>query len=294
MDSPRYQKGVALIIAIVTSLVLLLIVSMLIWQGKLFVRKQSMMADKYQLEIKSDSELYKAIYWNLKQISSAGVSTNDEQYVDWSYQKEPFMVAPGVSIEVRDESTKIPLLPTDYPLFEQLLRAVAVNDIRIPQTIARLKDWQDEDSFVNLNGMEVDGYVHKGEVLPRNFFIQSIDELNLVDGFDGRWLKKMRPHLSLFTPADFNYRLLPKELVELLDGKNQPWHVGKESVGGPSSLEQVIRQNSLDTLEYQVTASLNNAHVKKKVVFSTKTAMDSPYAHDIWNWQELVDEQDTN
>jgi len=293
------QKGVALIIALVTSIIIALIISYFVWHSQQIIKAQFLMQNKISAELKADSVINNTFFNFIKYRSNLGSNANTKQHPDWNLYGTPFLVDPNTSLSIRAEASKISLIPTDYQLIELLLRGLSkntgVNNIKIDQVVARLKDWQDTDHFVNLNGLEEDGYGRLGLIKPRNFNIQSIDELALIYGFELEWLNKIRDHVSLFTLADFNIRLSPKQLVEWLYGSDQAEVTAKKR-GEANTLSHLksipllsSQQNNenilVKTIQIKVVISLEQIKVVRKVVFSTKVALDSPYPYEIWRWE---------
>ncbi len=299
MLSYSKQSGVALIISLVTSLIIALIVSYFVWYSQQIIKSQLLMQNKIKAELKAESVLNQAIFNFVKHRSEIADGAITAKYPGWNLYGNPFTISPSVTLSVRDEASKISLIPTDFPLIKLLLRGITngvdTRNIKVDQVIARLKDWQDTDRFVNLNGLEEDGYTRLGLLKPRNFQIQSIDELALIYGFEQEWLLKIRDHLSLFTLADFNVRLSPKQLIEWLYGIEQASSIAQQR-GEEGTLINLTRVPSLlsrqsaetkliQTVELEVTISLDKVKVVKKVVFSTKVALDSPYPYEIWHWE---------
>jgi len=306
MRTHSRQKGVALIISLVTSIILALIVSYFVWHSQQIIKTQFLMQNKISAELEADSVLSHAIFDFVKHRSELANNIITTKYPGWNLYGKPFVLSSGASLSIRSEASKISLIPTDYQLIELLLRGIiedeiegkAIKNIEIDQVIARLKDWQDSDQFVNLNGLEGDGYSRLGLLKPRDFYIQSIDELMLIHGFKQEWLDKIRDHVSLFTLTDFNVRLSPKQLIEWLYNSDQAAVIAEqrgerdeESVlshlkrVSPLLSQQSIENKLIQTIELEVNISLVQVKVVKKVVFSTKVALDSPYPYEIWHWE---------
>jgi len=286
----KRQQGVALIIAIVTSLILALIVAFFVGQSKQVINAQFMMQNKLAAEFKADSTINRAIYFSEKYRTTNLTDTIDSKYPGWNYYNKPFTVLPGVTLSITDEATKVSLQPTDFQLMQLILENFSDNNITVPQVIARLKDWQDQDDLVHLNGMENSDYIRANLAEPRNFTIQSIDELALIPGFKQEWIELIKPYISLFTLSDLNVRLSSEQLIEWLYGKDQAEQT--KNVRAKSNLQQGISanvsggdQDLIETIAINVNVVQDNITVVKQVVFSTKTSINSPYPYEIWHWK---------
>ncbi len=74
----------------------------------------------------------------------------------------------------------------DGPALVRLLTAGGVQVSRAESLSAALMDWTDEDDMPRVGGAEADWYQSVNHPSPRNGAIRSLDEVELVRGFDGQ------------------------------------------------------------------------------------------------------------
>jgi general secretion pathway protein K len=134
----------------------------------------------------------------------------------WNLYGEPIDVLPGASVTLRDTAGMIPVL-YDNNALRKLLFTHADDNETAAQFADALFDWQDEDRLKRLNGAEEWEYRSIGkEYIPRNHYIQLLDEITLVLGFDQNLFEKIKGSLIYFGAPHRNYLTMDKQTLTAL------------------------------------------------------------------------------
>lgn len=104
-----------------------------------------------------------------------------------------------VTVEIKDETGKLPLDSPDRDMLHQLLEQLGVDFSESEELIDAYLDWVDEDDLERLNGAEADYYERQTpKRTPPNAPITSYDAFRYIKGFDELFFDENGAPNSLF------------------------------------------------------------------------------------------------
>ena len=116
-------------------------------------------------------------------------------------------------IKLQDTAGLINLFNVNINIIKRLLLNNNVKNESVAS--ASLKDWLDTNDFHILNGAEKDYYTKFTKYKPRNTnYIEYIDEVLNIKGWDKKVLKKLRKYFVYTTRSSYNYTTMPSEILE--------------------------------------------------------------------------------
>lgn len=206
------NRGIALILCLVLMAVFFAMATYVTGkqqqQLKLFMGLQQ----KVELDFQAES---------LLQQLNFSVTTNSPFTVDGTEYK---LSGHGVPIELEDGSEftiksgygAISMVPFDDQAFSKLVDKIS-EDSGLGESLAnRILDWQDTDNLARLNSKE-GGFGSSSTYQPRNYLMQSLSELKLVDGISDELFRQLEPHLIYYKISPLEERSASDELRVLLD-----------------------------------------------------------------------------
>ncbi len=131
----------------------------------------------------------------------------------WNLYNQEIKIEPEVSVQLQDLGGLISPLWASEVLRDVF--TVLLGDMdQASQAVDGLADWQDADDFRRLHGAEAWDYRAAGrDYAPRNTYIQSLDELALIKGFDQALLNQIGPVMSYYPSGNLNYLTMPEDLL---------------------------------------------------------------------------------
>lgn len=213
------ENGFAVPVVLVISMIIIAIATSITYT----VRQKIGMAEGINNRSKAYTKSYSALNTVLYNISTAtfnhyalDIHEPNGDILKWNLFGNPIEIEKGVTAKLRDVSGMI------SPLFDNGLLSLALTRFykkpeNIQQFIDMLADWQDADDFKRLNGAEAYDYkMAKLPYAPRNFYIQTMDELNLLKGFDPEILNILKDDLTYWRPGHINCMTMSKEMLQAL------------------------------------------------------------------------------
>jgi len=126
---------------------------------------------------------------------------------------EPITLEEGVTVTLRDTAGMVDFM-TNTRLLEILLNKVVPDVDQIAVILDSLADWQDKDDFKHINGAELRDYRLAGySYVPRNSYVQSIEELRLIKGMSPPIFDRIRPELVYGISDSINYLTMSEFLL---------------------------------------------------------------------------------
>ncbi len=147
---------------------------------------------------------------------SFGPQENNPENHFWNLYNKEINLEPDVTVKLQDMAGMI------SPLFStKILRnyfSYVLNDPdQANRIVDTLSDWQDKDDFKRLQGAESWDYKAKGiDYVPRNFHIQSLEELMLLKDFDHRVMEKIISVMTYWPSGYINYLTMEENLLRAL------------------------------------------------------------------------------
>ena len=140
----------------------------------------------------------------------------DGKELVWNLYGEPIGLGKGTIVRLRDCGGMLsPLFNSDY--LREFMEYICQDSKRTNSFVDTLADWQDPDDLKRLNGAESYDYRMAGyPYRPRNFYIQTLQELTLLKGFDPDLLGKIKDDIVYWGNGNINYLTMSKKLLRAL------------------------------------------------------------------------------
>ena len=190
----RNQKGIALIIVLWITTLLMLIASSFIYAMRTDVNIVANSLARARLEAAADAAVQRSVFEMSKPQQLPGRWTTDGVAQSWSYQ--------GVAVEVgmTDESGKIDINTASDALLRGLFLAQGMKEEEAATVTDAILDWRDADSLKRLRGAEEADYLAAGySYKPANAAFQSTEELRLVMGMTPELFDKVAPLITIYS-----------------------------------------------------------------------------------------------
>jgi general secretion pathway protein K len=188
------QRGVALVIVIWVSLLLMVVASTFIVERRteaMVVRNSVSLA---RAEAAADAGVQRGIIEMYRNDNSPEKWARDGTPHDWTFDGIP------VRVELRDESAKIDINTAADPLVRGLLVNAGLSDEDAAKVLDAILDWRDADSLKRPNGAEDADYEAAGLTYkPANAPFQAIEELQLVLGMRPDIYRRLAPNITVFS-----------------------------------------------------------------------------------------------
>ena len=212
--SARSQRGVALVIVIWVSMLLLVIGSTFIFERRteaMVVRNSVSLA---RAEAAADAGVQRGIFEMYRNDNPPERWQRDGTPHDWIFDGIP------VRVELRDESAKIDINTASDPLLRGLLLTSGFKDEEATRVLDAILDWRDPDSLKRPNGAEEADYSAAGLTYkPANAPFQAIEELQLVLGMRPDIYRRMAPFITVFSrQPGVNPALAAREVLLAIPG----------------------------------------------------------------------------
>lgn len=190
----RNQKGIALIIVLWITTLLMLIASSFIYAMRTEVNIVANSLARARLEAAADAAVQRSVFEMSKPQQLPGRWTTDGVAQSWSYQ--------GVAVEVgmTDESGKIDINTASDALLRGLFLAQGMKEEEAATVTDAILDWRDADLLKRLRGAEEADYLAAGySYKPANAAFQSTEELRLVMGMTPELFDKVAPLITIYS-----------------------------------------------------------------------------------------------
>ena len=230
-DVPMFQAGFALPLAIGFSLIISVIVLSISGAVSHRINLITALDDRIRAELKTDSAFNRTIFTVLTStFTPLGLNINPENREDSDFLTKPdqfpavglwplcgreIEIEPGVTVKLQDLAG---MISPNFP--SQILRDYFAETLHDPdranQLVDTLSDWQDPDDFQRLQGAESWDYRSAGYgYIPRNSPIQSIDELNMIKGFNSILMEKFRQDMTYWPTLQTNFLTMRDNLLKV-------------------------------------------------------------------------------
>ena len=190
----RYQDGIALIIVLWITTLLMLIASSFIYAMRTDITIVTNSMSRARLEAAADAAVQRGVFEMFKPPQLPGRWTADGVVQPWSYL--------GVSVDVSmtDESGKIDINTAADALLRGLFLAQGMKEEDAAAVTDAILDWRDQDSLKRLRGAEEAEYLATGySYKPANAAFQSNEELRLVMGMTPELFDKVAPLITIYS-----------------------------------------------------------------------------------------------
>ena len=191
---PRRQHGIALVLVLWITTLLMLVASSFIYAMRTDVQIVTNTLARARLEAAADAAVQRGIYEMLKPAQLPNRWTTDGVLQPWSFQ------GVAVDISMTDESGKIDINTAAEVLLRGLFLSQAMKDEEAAAVTDAILDWRDPDSLKRLRGAEEAEYLAAGySYKPANAAFQSNEELRLVIGMTPELFDKVAPLITIYS-----------------------------------------------------------------------------------------------
>jgi general secretion pathway protein K len=231
MRSPRAQRGVALVTAIMIVAIAAAVAAKIAFANQLWFRQMENVSDRGATDLLRRG----ALHWaSVALLEDAAQNSTDHLGEPWA-QGLPVLPVEGggIKVSIEDAQGRFNLNnlvqnnqpgPGDVLIFQRLLVTLQLN----PLLVNALIDWIDADNNVTSPGgaEDVDYLNLKTPYRAANQPFTSVDELRLVKGFDAKTVELLLPFVTVLPPGArtaINVNTASPELLAALANKDLAW-----------------------------------------------------------------------
>ena len=213
------QKGYALPMVIAISMIIILMTLSIAISMRQRIAVISELRDQSIARLKSYSGFNEAMYNILtSNFTSTGIKIYlpDAKWKIWNLYGDRIYLDDSVSVQLQDIAGMIsPLTQPQY--LAALLSRASVSTSDVTSFLDKLADWQEPGELKRLNGAKAWDYLAAGySYTPRNYYIQTIDEIRLLKDFDDSPLDAFRENLVYWGSDYVNYLTMSEKLLRAL------------------------------------------------------------------------------
>jgi len=210
----RAQQGVALVLVLWASILLLVVASSFIMERRTETMVVVNSVSMARAEGAADAGVYRAVYDAYRSDNGADIWKRDGTRYEWSFDGVP------VRVELRDESAKIDINTASDALLRGLFVSVGLNEDEANALVDAVLDWRDADSLKRPHGAEEADYRTAGlPYRPANAPFQAIEELQLVLGMRPEIYRRIAPSITVFSrQSGVNAQLATRDVLLAIPG----------------------------------------------------------------------------
>lgn len=206
------SKGIALIMCLVLMAVFFAMATYVTGKQKQQLELFMGLQQKVELGYQAESMLQQL---NFSIATNSPFIMYGQEYKLNSYGT-PIVLEDGSEMTITSGYGAISMVPFDDEAFTKLVEKVT-DDSGLGRPLAnRILDWQDPDNFARINSKE-GGFGSTDDYQPRNYLMQSLSELKLVDGMTEELFRQLEPHLIYYKISPLEERAASDSLRQLLD-----------------------------------------------------------------------------
>jgi general secretion pathway protein K len=231
MRSPRAQRGVALVTAIMIVAIAAAVAAKIAFANQVWFRQMENVSDRGATDLLRRG----ALHWaSVALLEDAAQNSTDHLGEPWA-QGLPVLPVEGgaIKVSIEDAQGRFNLnnlvqnnqpSPGDVLICQRLLAVLKLN----PLLVNALIDWIDADNNVTSPGgaEDVDYLNLKTPYRAANQPFTSVDELRLVKGFDAKTVELLLPFVTALPPGQrtaINVNTASPELLAALANKDLAW-----------------------------------------------------------------------
>ncbi len=134
----------------------------------------------------------------------------------WNLFGVPISLEEGVTVTLRDTAGMISFF-SNPKLIERSLARFSADTKQIATIVDSLADWRDNDDFKRINGAEAWDYRSAGYTyVPRNSYLQCIEEFRLIKGMNSFLYERIRPEMIYWASGSDNYLTMSESLLRVV------------------------------------------------------------------------------
>ena len=189
----------------------------------------SLMAGSFALSMRRESSVASALKNNAQALALAetglGIAQFMLQHPDTEQRWQPdgsVYRIPRSDSEIRvrilAESGKVDINAAEEPMLRAVINGATDDSKQQQQLLDALLDWRDADDEPRPQGAENKQYRQAGLAYqPSNLPFQSLEELQLVQGFNAEIFERLQPWITVYSgQSELNLRLAAPELLQMV------------------------------------------------------------------------------
>ena len=212
--SPSRQRGIALVLVIWLSTLLMVIAGSFVYAMRTDARAARNAALIAQGDALAQAAVARCVMELYKGQGSPEVWKRDGEARSWAFD--------GVEVTVRlsDESAKIDINTANNELLKSLFRYAGLSDEDAAKLLDAVLDWRDPDDLKRTYGAEAADYEAAGlKYRPANYPFQSTEELQLVLGFKPELYQRIAPMITVYSrQPGVNPQIASRAVLSLIPG----------------------------------------------------------------------------
>jgi general secretion pathway protein K len=211
--SIRKEKGIALIQVLIIAMILTMLGIFINQSVRNQVNIAKLIQDNLKLSIVLESTEAELLHTLLTHKRYKRIDSENEFVKRWNFHGETFKLDDQVSIELQDLNGLLSLNYMNNILSTRLLEQLGHTGHNARTFLDSLKDWKDEDDLKHLNGAESYYYQKEKLPVPRNNFLQSLQEVTNIKGANILSQAQWQKYYSLALVSKFNPLNAQKEVL---------------------------------------------------------------------------------
>jgi hypothetical protein len=201
-------------------MVIVLITMAIVFSVKQKIGLVSELKDKNMAYAAAHSAYNQVLYNTLTStFTSYGMTMQQEEGKEeiwWNLSGAPLEFENNVTVRLRDVAGMASPLTRPH-LFGKLLTHSSEDTNAANAFVDALADWQDVDILKRLNGAEAYDYKMAGyDYGPRNFYIQTMEEIFLLKGFAPRLFEEIQDDCFFWGFANINYMTMSQKMLRII------------------------------------------------------------------------------
>lgn len=213
--SARRQKGIALIQVLIISFILALLGLFINQSVQQQVNITKQIKNKFTMRLaleEAETQLFSALLSNSKYPDK---NSSNPIVNNWNFYGKEFRLTDSTYVTLTDIRALVGLNITNTTLIKSVLLQLGCSQIQSEQFSKSLLDWIDENDYHLLNGAESAYYRSQGNSYsPRNHYLQSINEVQLIRGAQQVPLDKFKKYFTTDFVGGFNPLNAPELILQ--------------------------------------------------------------------------------
>ena len=295
---PMNQNGYALPMVMAISMIIMIMTLSIAFSMRHKIAVISELKDQSLARLKSYSAMNETIYNILtSDFTQTGIKIYlpDGAWKSWNLYNEPIALDDTTNVRLQDVAGLVSPV-TQASDFANLIHGTFGMTPDVNSFIDKLADWQDTDDLKHLNGAEAWDYKAAGyPYVPRNYYIQTLDEMHLIMGVDSSMLDAIRNDITYWGADHINYLTMSANMLHVMLGDDRTVAAvlkmrSEHALTGNyfSGLTGIPRSDMVmfapsALIRIRVTARLNKAVDRIESVIAKRETQTLPYMVLEWN-----------
>lgn len=210
----KQQKGMALIQVLIIAIILTMLGIFINQSVRNQVKTAQLIKANHQLDLLLESSEAELLHTLITQKRYKSLDSENELVKRWNFHGEAFQLNDNVSIKMQDLNGLLSLNYMNYPVSLRLFEQLGFPESEVRVFLDSLKDWKDKDDLKHLNGAESEYYQKAALPLPRNSFLQSINEVVNIKGAGFLTQAQWSQYYSIALVSKYNPLNSPAEILK--------------------------------------------------------------------------------